>query len=138
MNRKIISYNVNGLRAALNKRFIDWVQSENPDILCLQETKLQEGQIDTSVFEKLGYYNFWHHARKKGYSGISLLTKQKPFNVNYGIGIEKYDQEGRTIIADFDNFILIPVYFPSGTTGDVRQEFKMHWLNDFLIFIYNL
>ena len=138
MKRKIISYNVNGLRAALNKGFIDWLKTENPDIICIQETKLQQGQVDTTVFEALGYHLYWHYAVKKGYSGVALFTKQKPDKVSYGIGIHHYDNEGRTIIADFGAVSVISVYHPSGTSGDERQDFKMMWLNDFLAFTEKL
>ena len=132
MKRKIISYNVNGLRAALNKGFIDWLKIEDPDIICIQETKLQQGQVDTSIFETLGYSTYWHYAEKKGYSGVALFTKQKPDKITYGIGIQPYDNEGRTIIADFGDISVISVYHPSGTSGEIRQNFKMYWLNDFL------
>ncbi len=135
---KIISYNVNGLRAAMNKGFIEWLKREDPDILCIQETKLQKGQIDTSEFEKLGYNHYWHDAVKKGYSGVAVLTRRLPLSVKYGIGIPRYDNEGRTIIADFGATTLVNVYFPSGTTGDERQDFKMHWLDDFLKFLLEL
>lgn len=138
MLRKIITYNVNGLRAALNKGFVDWLKSENPDILCIQETKLQKGQIDTTIFENLGYYHYWHYALKKGYSGVAIFSKQKPVLVDYGIGLSKYDNEGRTLIADFGNATLVNAYFPSGTSGDERQDFKMLWLDDFLNFLSKL
>jgi exodeoxyribonuclease-3 len=138
MIKKIISYNVNGLRAAINKGFIDWLKIENPDIVCIQETKIQEGQVDFSIFESMGYYHYWHYAVKKGYSGVALFTKIKPDKVKYGIGINVYDSEGRCIIADFGNISLLSTYFPSGTSGDERQDFKMHWLEDFFGFINNL
>ncbi|HOT15324.1 MAG TPA: exodeoxyribonuclease III [Bacteroidales bacterium] len=137
MNTKIISYNVNGLRAALSKEFALWLQSEAPDIICLQETKLQQGQVDTTIFEQMGYYHYWHYAQKKGYSGVALFTKKKPLNVFYGIGKEPYDSEGRLVAAEYDGYSAISVYFPSGTTGDIRQEIKMAFLQDFLAFIEN-
>jgi exodeoxyribonuclease III len=135
MNKTIVSYNVNGLRAALNKGLLDWIRNENPDILCLQETKIQAGQVDVALFENLGYYHYWHYAVKKGYSGAALLSKTIPDNVSYGIGIPKYDNEGRTVIARFGNISVVSAYFPSGTTGEERQDFKMNWLNDFFNFI---
>ena len=138
MAKKIISYNVNGLRAAISKGFIDWLKLENPDILCIQETKLQQGQIDTSDFEKLGYYHYWHYADKKGYSGVALFTKQKPDNISIGIEIQKFDSEGRLIRADFGDITLLATYFPSGTTGDVRQAIKMEWLEEILKFTTQL
>jgi exodeoxyribonuclease-3 len=135
MDKKIVSYNVNGLRAAISKGFLDWLKSEDPDILCIQETKMQEGQVDVTLFESLGYKHYWHCAIKKGYSGVALFSKTIPDNISYGIGISKYDNEGRTVIANFGNIAVISVYFPSGTTGDERQNFKMNWLNDFYNFI---
>jgi exodeoxyribonuclease III len=138
MKRKIISYNVNGLRAAITKGFIEWLKTENPDIICIQETKLQQGQIDTALFESLGYNHYWHYALKKGYSGVAIFSKQKPDNISYGIGLSQYDNEGRTLIADFGSVSVISVYHPSGTSGDERQDFKMHWLNDFLKFTKEL
>jgi exodeoxyribonuclease-3 len=138
MIRKIISYNVNGLRAALNKGFIEWLATENPDIICLQETKIQDGQVDYSIFEKLGYHHFWHYAVKKGYSGVALLSKEKPESVSFGVGLKQYDDEGRTIIANFKNVSVLSVYHPSGSSGDSRQDYKMKWLADFQVFTNNL
>ena len=138
MVRKIISYNVNGLRAAISKGFLDWLKSENPDILCIQETKMQEDLFNALPFEELGYNNYWHYAAKKGYSGVALFTKLKPDTVKIGIGIPKYDLEGRLIRADFGEITHIATYFPSGTSGDVRQSVKMEWLEDFLKFITEL
>lgn len=135
MVRKIISYNVNGLRAALNKGFIEWLKVEDPEIVCLQEIKLQEGQFDVEIIERLGYHHYWHYAKKKGYSGVALFTKNKPDEVQYGIGITRYDHEGRTVIARYKNTCVLSVYFPSGTTGDERQSFKMEWLSDFFEFV---
>jgi exodeoxyribonuclease III len=134
MVKKIISYNVNGLRAAISKGFLNWLKSENPDILCLQETKLQQGQIDTTEFENLGYHLYWHYADKKGYSGVALFTRQKPTEVLTGIGIQKFDSEGRLIRADFGDVTLLAAYFPSGTMGEVRQAIKMEWLEEILKF----
>jgi exodeoxyribonuclease-3 len=134
MVKKIISYNVNGLRAAISKGFLNWLKSENPDILCLQETKLQLGQIDTTQFENLGYQLYWHYADKKGYSGVALFTRQKPTEILTGIGIQKFDSEGRLIRADFGDVTLLAAYFPSGTMGDVRQAIKMEWLEEILKF----
>ena len=96
---KILSYNVNGLRAVIGKGFNEWLEAENPDIICLQETKIQGGQVDTSVYEKMGYKHFWHYAQKKGYSGVALLSKTTPVKVSYGIGVDEFDDEGRTVLA---------------------------------------
>ena len=128
MTKRIISYNVNGIRAAISKGFLEWLKEENPDIICLQETKIQEDQIDKLAFESLGYYQYWNSAQKKGYSGVGILTREKPEAVRPGMGIEKFDNEGRLLRLDFKNFSLINSYFPSGTTGDVRQDFKMEYL----------
>jgi len=127
---KIISYNVNGIRAAMNKGFVEWLVSENPDIIGLQEIKAELSQINPAVFEDLGYTIYWYPAVKKGYSGVAILTKIKPKSVKYGMGISKYDDEGRMLQANFDGFSFISAYFPSGTTGDVRQGFKYKFLDD--------
>ena len=128
---KIVTYNVNGIRAALNKGFIDWLVSVNPDMVCLQEVKAEITQIDKSIFENLGYEIYWNHAEKKGYSGVAILTKTKPNHIEYGCGMNVYDREGRILRADFDTFSLISAYFPSGSSGDERQGFKMQFLSDF-------
>ena len=122
---KIITYNVNGLRAAVSKGLPEWLVQENPDILCLQETKLQPDQYPAEVFEALGYKAYLYSAQKKGYSGVAILTKQEPDHVEYGMGIEAYDNEGRFIRADFGDLSVVSVYHPSGTSGDERQAFKM-------------
>lgn len=138
MVKKIFSYNVNGIRAALAKDFIGWLKTANPDIICIQETKASSDQLDTSVFEILGYNQYWFSAQKKGYSGVAVFTKEKPDNIIYGMGIEKYDSEGRTLRLDFGDITLINSYFPSGTTGDIRQDFKMEYLADFQKYINKL
>ncbi len=135
---RIYSYNLNGIRAAIKKGLIDWVKQENPDILCVQETKAQEDQIDKAAFEELGYHTYWHSAVKKGYSGVGILTKVKPDNVVYGVGVEKYDNEGRVIRADYGDITLINIYHPSGTSGQERQDFKMEWLEFFLKWVNDL
>lgn len=135
---KIISYNVNGIRAALTKDFAGWLKNENPDIICLQETKAQPDQIDTFLFAELGYASYLHSAEKKGYSGVAILSKQKPDKVVIGMSRSRYDAEGRVIRADFGDLTVISVYVPSGTTGDVRQEFKMEFLFEFANFIRDL
>jgi exodeoxyribonuclease-3 len=132
---KIFSYNVNGLRSVISKGFLTWLEKENPDMICLQEVKIQEGQIDVKKLEDLGYNHYWHYAEKKGYSGVALLSKIKPLQVSYGIGIPEFDMEGRTVIAYFEKFVIISVYFPSGSSGDVRQAVKMKFLDIFLNFI---
>ncbi|CAM4184373.1 exodeoxyribonuclease III [Cytophagaceae bacterium 50C-KIRBA] len=135
---KIISYNVNGIRAAIQKGFIDWLKEENPDVLCLQELKADIDQVDTSAIEALGYQVYWHSAQKKGYSGVAIFSKIAPKAVTIGCGIEKYDAEGRVIRADFEDFSVMSVYMPSGSSGDERQGFKMIWLSDFYQYIEQL
>ncbi len=135
MSMKIISYNVNGIRAALTKNFGQWLKSESPDILCLQETKAQPDQFDTMLFAELGYTSFLHSAEKKGYSGVAILTKIAPDNIIIGMNNEKFDSEGRVIRADFGDLSVISVYIPSGSSGDERQAFKMEFLEAFLPFI---
>jgi exodeoxyribonuclease-3 len=135
MPTKIISYNVNGLRAATAKGLTDWLKTENPDILCIQESKLQEGQIDTLMFELLGYSHYWHYAEKKGYSGVAIFTKLKPDEVFTGIGHADFDSEGRLIACRFGSTWVMSAYFPSGSSGDTRQGFKMQWLEEFYSFI---
>jgi len=135
---KIISYNVNGIRAVLKKDWLKWLQNVNPDIVCLQETKARPEQLDLSLFENAGYNSYWCSAEKKGYSSVAILSKQKPNHIEYGCGIDKYDREGRIIRADFDDFSVLSCYFPSGTTGDERQAFKMNFLDDFYVYINQL
>lgn len=127
---RIASYNVNGIRSAINKGFVDWIKATDPDVIGLQEVKAEETNIDKAIFEDLGYHIYWYPAVKKGYSGVAILTKTKPKNVAFGMGIQSYDDEGRMIRADFDDFSFISAYFPSGTTGDVRQDFKYQFLDD--------
>ncbi len=135
---KIVTYNVNGIRAAITKGLLEWLQAVNPDVVCFQEIKAQIEQIPIERFEELGYHTYWYPAQKKGYSGVGILTKQKPNNVVYGMGMQSYDDEGRVLRIDFDNISVISVYHPSGTTGEVRQAFKMQWLDDFLNYINDL
>ncbi len=132
---KIISYNVNGIRAALAKDFRGWLLAENPDVLCLQETKAQPDQIDTLIFAEMGYTSYLHSAQKKGYSGVAILTKSAPDNVVVGMNNPRYDDEGRVIRADFGDLSVISVYIPSGSSGDLRQAFKMDFLEAFLPFV---
>lgn len=135
---KIISYNVNGLRAALTKGFTDWLAEEQPDVLCLQETKLQPDQFPAEAFKGLGYHIYLYSAEKKGYSGVAIFSKVKPDHVEYGIGLEKYDREGRFLRADFGDLSVVSVYHPSGTSGDERQAFKMEWLAYFQAYVDKL
>lgn len=136
--KRIFSYNVNGIRAAIKKDFLTWLQLADPDILCLQETKAQAGQMSEDEFEKLGYSFYAHSAEKPGYSGVAILSKEKPLQVTYGMDHSKYDAEGRVMRADFSGFSVISAYIPSGTTGDVRQDFKMDFLADFQAYLNEL
>ena len=135
---KILTYNVNGIRSAMSKGFADWLKATNADMICLQEVKAEEHQIDKAIFEEMGYQVYWHHAEKKGYSGVAIFTKVTPKNVVHGCGIEIYDREGRVLRTDFEDFSLMSVYMPSGSSGDERQGFKMQWLTDFHEYIYEL
>jgi exodeoxyribonuclease-3 len=138
MTKTIFSYNVNGIRAALNKGFAEWLKKASPDIICIQETKAGPAQIDIPLFEHLGYRCYIHSAETKGYSGIMTLSKEAPKQFVEGMGISKYDSEGRVLRTDYPGFTLINVYIPSGTTGGVRQNFKMEFLADFRLFIAKL
>jgi len=136
--KKIISYNVNGIRAALNKGLAEWIKYEKPDLLCIQESKAQKDQVDSGIFKNLGYLDYWYSAGKKGYSGVIILSREEPDYVEYGMGVEEYDLEGRVIRADFGDWSFLNVYIPSGTTGDVRQDFKMIFLDRFLDYLTRL
>lgn len=138
MKKTILSYNVNGIRAALNKGFAEWLKNASPDIICIQETKAGPAQIDIPLFEHLGYKCYIHSAEKKGYSGVMTMSKEAPDKIISGMGMEKYDAEGRILRTDYPAFTLINLYIPSGTTGDIRQDFKMEFLADFRNFVQNL
>lgn len=128
---KILTYNVNGIRAAANKGLFDFLKAESPDVVCLQEIKAEKDQADLSAIESLGYHHFWFSAQKKGYSGVAIFSKIKPENVVYGCNHNDFDQEGRCIRVDFKDYSVMSVYFPSGTTGDIRQEVKYKFLDHF-------
>ena len=135
---KIVSYNLNGIRSAMNKGLLDWLARENPDVFCIQESKAQPEQIDTLAFSELGYHAYLHSAEKKGYSGVGIFSKQEPDRVVVGMGLPRYDSEGRVLRADFGDVTVVCVYIPSGTTGGIRQEFKLDFLEVFLKFIRDL
>ena len=135
---KVVSYNVNGIRAAMNKGLIDWLVKEDPDVICLQEIKALEEQINISDFESIGFkYNYWFSAQKKGYSGVAILSKHEPIRVEYGTGISYMDFEGRNLRLDFKEFSVMSLYLPSGTNLD-RLEFKLNYMDDFLAYIKEL
>jgi exodeoxyribonuclease-3 len=135
---RIISYNVNGIRAAIKKGLIDWLKTDPADIICFQETKATQGDVDMKAFEAMGYHHHWFSANKKGYSGVAVFSKIKPDNVIYGNGHKVSDDEGRVIQLDFGDIRLINAYFPSGTSGDERQQFKYVWLDQIESFLTTL
>ena len=133
--KKFISWNVNGLRACVTKGFLDFVQNVNPDVLCVQETKLQEGQIELELPE---YHKFWSYAEKKGYSGTLILTKEKPISASYGIGVDEHDREGRVITLEFDDYYLVNCYTPNSQNELQRLPYRMIWEDDFHKYLKNL
>lgn len=135
---RIISYNVNGIRAAIKKGFIDWLKADGADVVCLQETKATKDDVNLSDIEALGYHTYWFSAQKKGYSGVAVFSKRKADSVFYGNGIMQSDAEGRVLRVDFGNTTLINAYFPSGTSGDERQTYKYQWLDEFFEYLGEL
>lgn len=135
---KIISYNVNGIRAAINKGFIDWLKSADPDVICLQEIKAMKEQLDLSLFEEAGYsYHYWFSAQKKGYSGVAVLSKSEPKHIEYGTGIESMDFEGRNLRVDYDDVSVMSLYLPSGTNL-ARLDHKLEYMDLFQDYINEL
>lgn len=132
---KLISWNVNGIRACLNKGFLDFFNEEKADIFCIQETKMQEGQAELKLE---GYYQYWNSAEKKGYSGTAIFTKIEPLNVSYGIGIEEHDKEGRVITLEFDKFYMVNVYTPNSKRELERLEYRMVWEDEFRKYLLKL
>ncbi len=132
---KLISWNVNGLRACVGKNFMEDFQKLDADIFCLQETKLQEGQIELDL---PGYHQYWNYAEKKGYSGTAVFTKKEPLSVAYGIGVEEHDHEGRVITLEFEDYYLVTVYTPNSQDGLKRLDYRMQWEDDFLAYIKSL
>ena len=135
---KIISYNVNGIRAALKKGFLEWLSASNPDVICIQETKAHKEQLDLSEFENAGYpYHYWFSAQKKGYSSVAIFCKEKPNHIEYGTGIESMDFEGRNLRVDFEDVSIMSLYLPSGTNAE-RLNFKFKYMDEFQVYIDNL
>ena len=132
---KLISWNVNGLRACMDKGFMNFFEEMDADVFCLQETKLQAGQIDMDL---PGFYQYWNYAEKKGYSGTAMFTKYQPLNVTYGIGIEEHDKEGRVITAEFEDYFVVTVYTPNSQRELARLEYRMSWEEAFLNYIKSL
>ena len=136
MGLKLVSWNVNGLRACVSKGcFQEFMEKENPDVICLQETKLQEGQIEMDLPE---YKEYWNYAEKKGYSGTAIFTKEEPISVTYGLGIEEHDHEGRVITAEYKDYYLVTVYVPNAKEDLSRLEYRQVWEDDFLAYIKKL
>ncbi|MDO5789246.1 MAG: exodeoxyribonuclease III [Fusobacterium sp.] len=132
---KLISWNVNGLRACVGKGFLEYFNEQQADIFCLQETKLQEGQIE---LELNGYHQYWNYAEKKGYSGTAIFTKKEPISVQYGIGIEKHDNEGRVITLEFEKFYMVTVYTPNSQEKLARLDYRMEWEEEFRNYLLEL
>ena len=132
---KFISWNVNGLRACVQKGFLDFFREADADIFCIQETKMQEGQLD---LELPGYHQYWNYAVRKGYSGTAIFTKREPVSVQYGIGIEEHDQEGRVITLEFEDFYFVTVYTPNSQSELARLDYRMQWETDFLAYLKRL
>lgn len=134
---KILSYNVNGIRAALNKGFATWLKATQTDVICLQETKALEEQVDTQFLSELGYHHYWFSAQKKGYSGVAIFTKHKPQHIAYGSGIDHMDYEGRILRVDFEAFSVMSLYLPSGTNPD-RLSYKFKFMDEFREYVDQL
>ena len=135
---KIISYNVNGIRAAIKKGFIEWLKNSNTDVICIQEIKANTDQLDLNLFQEIGYnYNYWFSAQKKGYSGVAILSKYKPHHIEYGTGIDHMDFEGRNIRIDFEKISVMSLYLPSGTNV-ARLEYKFQYMKEFMAYIGKL
>ena len=132
---KLISWNVNGLRACVGKGFLDFFREADADVFCIQESKLQEGQIDLDL---PGYHQYWNYARKKGYSGTAMFTKEEPMSVSYGIGMEEHDTEGRVITAEFPEYYVVTCYTPNSQDGLARLDYRMKWEDDFLAYLKKL
>lgn len=132
---KFISWNVNGIRACVKKGFLDFFNETDADIFCIQESKMQEGQLD---LELPGYHQYWNYAVKKGYSGTGIFTKEEPLSVSYGLGIEEHDQEGRVITLEFENYYFITVYTPNSQSELARLSYRMKWEEDFLAYLKKL
>jgi exodeoxyribonuclease-3 len=135
---KLLSWNVNGIRAIHKKGFLDWLASESPDILCLQETKAGPEQLPEDLVRPPGFYSYWHTAEKKGYSGVAVYSKEKPVKVETSMGEERFDREGRLIKLDYNDFVLFDVYFPNGKQNQERLDFKLHFYDAFLEWIDRL
>ncbi|MFT4031355.1 MAG: exodeoxyribonuclease III [Siphonobacter sp.] len=135
---KLVTYNVNGIRSALTKGLADWIRTTDADLIALQEIKAEIHQFDKAIFEDMGYHMYWYPAVKKGYAGVAILSKQVPQHIEYGCGNAIYDDEGRILRADFPDFSFMSLYLPSGSSGEIRQAFKMEFCRDFHDYISDL
>jgi exodeoxyribonuclease-3 len=135
---KLITFNINGIRSGIKKGLMEWLKSESPDVFCLQEIKLSETHLVEEYFTSCGYHCYWYPAQKRGYSGVATFTKVKPTQVYYGMNMEPYDFEGRAITVELEGKLIVNTYFPSGSSGDLRQDFKFKFLDDYIVFIDDL
>lgn len=129
---KIVSWNVNGIRAIMRKGFLEWLVESQPEILCIQETKAHKEQLSEEILKPLGYQTYWHSAQKKGYSSVATFSKTEPKSVQYGLGIERFDYEGRVLVTEHDDFFLFNIYFPNGKRNDERLQYKMDFYHECL------
>ena len=129
---KLISWNVNGIRAATKKGFLDYLTQEEPDILCIQESKAHKEQLSTEILNDHGYYTYWHSGVRRGYSGVATFCKKEPLYVQEGLGIKKYDDEGRVLLTEHEDFLLYNIYFPNGQKDETRLQYKLDFYNDLL------
>ncbi len=129
---KLYSWNINGIRAAIKKGFWEWFDETSPDILGLQETKISGDQLTLDMVSRAGYHSYWAHAEKRGYSGVAVFTKEKPLAVHYGLGIERFDSEGRVLVLEFPEFVFYTIYYPNGQRGEDRLQYKMDFYDAFL------
>jgi exodeoxyribonuclease-3 len=132
---KLVSWNVNGIRACVQKGFMDFFNKEDADIFCIQESKMQEGQLELDM---PGYYQYWNYAERKGYSGTAIFTKKEPISVQYGIGIDEHDHEGRVITLEYETFYMVTVYTPNSQTELARLDYRMRWEDDFRRYLKEL
>ena len=129
---KLVSWNVNGVRAATKKGLLDWLEKESPDILCIQETKAHVDQLNSEILEDHGYHAFWHSGERRGYSGVATFCKEEPLYVQEGLGIDRFDKEGRVLITEHENFLLYNIYFPNGQKDEIRLQYKLDFYDELL------
>lgn len=132
---KIVTYNINGIRSAIKKGLIDWIEDHDYDVICIQETKAHSGSVPVLLLDSIGYHHYWHSAKRKGYSGVATFSKIKPSFVDYGMGLDKYDVEGRILRTDFENLSIINCYVPNGNAGQHRHDFKLDFLRELSLWV---